>query len=84
MKGGFIVVFKKNKCVSITKSEYDDIRFINNISSCSKEAVENVLEYLVRDNKVNQKLDRFILLEIAYNLYMAVMNDYKYMKVEEN
>ena len=76
--------FKKLKCISISKSEYDDIRFINNISSCTKEAVENVKEYLIRDRKVDLKLPDFILSELAYNLYMAVMNDYNYLKVEEN
>lgn len=84
MKGDDIVVFKRLKCKSITKSEYDDIRFIDTISSCSREAVENVKEYLIRDNKVDLKLDDFVITELAYNLYMAVINNYKYMKVEEN
>ena len=76
--------FKRLKCVSISQSEYDDIKFIDTISSCSKEAVENVKSYLIRDRKVDLKLDDFILCELAYNLYMAVVNNYKYLKVEEN
>ena len=76
--------FKKLKCVSISQSEYDDIKFIDTISSCSKEAVENVKDYLIKDRKVDLKLDDFILCELAYNLYMAVVNNYKYLKVEEN
>lgn len=76
--------FKRLKCVSISQSEYDDIKFIDTISSCSKEAVENVKSYLIRDRKVDLKLDDFILCELAYNLYMAVVNNYKYLRVEEN
>ncbi len=76
--------FKKLKCVSISQSEYDDIKFIDTISSCSKEAVENVKDYLIKDRKIDLKLDDFILCELAYNLYMAVVNNYKYLKVEEN
>lgn len=75
------MVFKKTKCVSITKSEYDDIKFIDTISTCSKDAIEKVRDYLIRDGKINLKLDDLIKTELAYNLYMAVMNDYKYMKV---
>ncbi len=73
--------FKNNKCIEITKSEYDDIMFINDISSCSRVAIDNVKEYLIRDNKINRKLDSFELELIAYNLYMATINNYKYMKV---
>jgi len=76
--------FKKLKCIKISKSEYDDIKFINSISSCSKEAIDNVKEYLIRDGKVDLKLNDFVLSELAYNLYNAVINDYKYLKVEEN
>ena len=76
--------FKRLKCVSISQSEYDDIKFIDTISSCSKEAIENVKSYLIRDRKVDLKLDDFILCELAYNLYMAVVNNYKYLRIEEN
>lgn len=76
--------FRKTKCVSISKSEYDDIRFIDTISSCSRDAIEKVKDYLIRDGKIDLKLDEFVKIEIAYNLYNAVINDYKYLKVEEN
>ena len=78
------LTFKKNKCISISKSEYEDIQFIDTISSCQAEALSNVKDYLIKDGKVNLKLDNFTLCEIAYNLYMAVTNNYKYMRVEEN
>lgn len=75
------MTFKKTKCISISKSEYEDIQFIDAISSCSADAIDNVKEYLIRDRRVDLKLDDFTLREIAYNLYMAVINNYKYMKV---
>lgn len=75
------MTFKKNKCINISKSEYEDIQFIDAISSCSADAIDNVKAYLIKDRKVDLKLDDFTLREIAYNLYMAVINNYKYMKV---
>lgn len=75
------MLFKKLKCVEITKSEYNDIKFINTISHCQAEAVDYVADYLVKDRKVDANLNAYVLRDLAYNLYMAVMNDYKYMKV---
>ena len=63
---------KDNKCIEITKSEYDDIKFIISISTCFKNSVEKTMEYLKTNNK-----------DKAYNLVMAVENDYKYMKIVE-
>lgn len=73
--------FKGTKCVEITKSEYDDIRFIQSIASCQADAIDKVIDYLTKDNKVNTTLPRYVLKDIAYNVYMAVDNDYKYMKI---
>ena len=61
---------KDNKCIEITKSEYDDIKFIISISTCFVNSVEKTMEYLKTNNK-----------DKAYNLVMAVENDYKYMKI---
>lgn len=72
---------KGTKCIEILKSEYDDIKFIDTISSCIADAEDNVVDYLIRDRKIDIKLPNFIIRKIAYNLYMAVTNDYKYMKV---
>ncbi len=78
------MTFKKNKCISISKSEYEDIQFIDTISSCQADALDNVKDYLIKDRKIDLKLDDFTICEMAYNLYMAVINNYKYMEVEEN
>ena len=73
--------FKGTKCVEIKKSEYDDIKFIDTISHCQAEAVDYVMDYLIKDKKVDANLNAYVLRDLAYNLFMAVMNDYKYMKV---
>lgn len=73
--------FKGTKCIEITKSEYDDIKFIEKLSSCQADVVDKVIDYLIKGNKVNQTLPRYVLKDIAYNVYMAIDNDYKYMKV---
>ncbi len=73
--------FKNLKCIEIKQSEYDDIKMINTISSCQAVAVDNVIEYLIRDGKVAPELPRYIIKDMAYNLYMAVINNYKYLKV---
>ena len=75
--------FKKLKCIEITKSEYDDILFIKSISTCQADAEDKIIEYLVKDKKVVDTLPNFILKEMAYNVYMAVIYNYKYLKVVE-
>lgn len=75
------MVFKKLKCVEITRSEYDDIKFIQSISSCQADAIDKIIDYLIKDNKVNSNLPRYVVKDIAYNLYMTIDNDYKYMKI---
>lgn len=72
--------FKGTKCIEITKSEYDDIRFIDTISTCQANAIDNVIDYLNR-NKPFQDMPRHMVKEFAYNIYMAVINNYRYMKI---
>ena len=76
------MVFKKGKCVELTKAEYDDIQFIISISSCMRVGMENIGDYLIKDHKVSGNIDSWLLGEIEYNLYIAVSNNYKYLKVK--
>lgn len=64
----------KGKCVSITKSEYEDVKLIYETSSCIVEACDRVKEYLDAANIENT-------VDIVFYLVQAVVNDYKYMKV---
>lgn len=64
--------FKNNKCISISKVEYEDVQFLWSISSCLADHIEKVAEAF----KLNY--------DKAYNLSQAVRNNYKYLKIEEN
>lgn len=75
------MLFKNLKCVQISESEYEDVSFIINVSSCPANAEDNLADYLIKDKKVDVNLHPYVLKQLAYNLYSAVMNDYKYMKV---
>lgn len=73
--------FKGTRCIEITKTEYDDIMFINSISTCTADAEDKVTEYLIRDKKINTELPNYIIRQAAYKLYQAVINNYNYLKV---
>ena len=74
--------FVKTKCIEITKSEYDDIKFIWEISTCFKDACDNVIEYLIKDHRIDIKETSYSKLrDMAHNLVMAVLNDYKYLTI---
>lgn len=64
--------FKNNKCISITKEEYEHIQLLWNISTCLADHIEKVAKAF----KLNY--------DKAYNLSQAVRNNYKYLKIEEN
>lgn len=72
--------FKGTKCIQINQKEYDDIRFIQSIANCQADAVSKIIDYLNK-NKPFQDMPRYMVKEFAYNLYMAVDNSYKYMKI---
>lgn len=77
------MIFKNGRCVKISKADYEDVKFIISISSCNKAACDNVRDYLIKDRKVDKGMPLFIIENLAFNLVMAVSNNYKYMKVEE-
>ena len=72
--------FKNLKCIEITKKEFKDIKFINTIATCQAHAVELTSKYLSENNNFSS-LPNSIINTMAYNLYMAVINEYKYLKV---
>ena len=64
------------KLKEISAFEYDDIKAITRMMSCYKDGEDMTLEYLgLENNPANRR--------IAWNVLMAVMNDYKYFKVKE-
>lgn len=75
------MLFKNLKCVQISESEYEDVKFIIGISSCPAVAEDNISNYLIKDKKVDLNLNPYVLKKLAYNLYSAVLNNYKYMKI---
>ena len=72
--------FRGTKCIELTKTEYDDIKFIQSIETCSKDGIDKVIDYL-NESKPFQDMPRYIVKDYAYNLYMTVQNDYKYTKI---
>lgn len=62
--------FKNNKCIEIRQHEYIHIKYLINVSTCLADAVKNTMKYLEIDNE-----------DKAFNLIMAVVNGYKYMKI---
>jgi hypothetical protein len=64
------MLFKNNKSISISKVEYEDVKFLWSISSCLADHIEKVAKAFNLDyNK-------------AYNLSQAVRNNYKYMQIK--
>lgn len=66
----------KGKCISIKKSEYEDIKFIWTISSCNIDFEEKVQSYLLQKKIPATR-------KVAFELGQAVLNDYKYLNIEE-
>lgn len=73
--------FKKCKCVKITKKELEDVRFISESSTCVADAVDKLSEYLIID-VFKRELPKYEVRNMAFNLYQAVTNKYKYLKLE--
>ena len=62
--------FKNNKCISISKVELEDVKFLWSISTCLADHIEKVAKAFNLDyNK-------------AYNLTQAVRNNYKYLQIK--
>lgn len=62
--------FKNNKCIEITQTEYNHIKYLISASTCLADAVRKTMDYLKNDNQ-----------DKAFNLVMDVENGYKYMKI---
>ena len=64
----------KSKLKEITPEEYGDIISITRMMLCLKEGEDMTLQYLgLEDTPANRK--------VAYNVLMAVKENYKYFKI---
>ena len=68
---------KDNKLVECSKKEYEVIKKIYKNSTCLACAVDNVITYFFHESKA----PIYALKNVASNMILAVINDYKYLKV---
>lgn len=63
-----------SKLKEITRDEYEDIKSISRMMTCIKDGEDMMVQYLgLKDSNAARR--------VAYNVLMAVINDYKYFKI---
>lgn len=68
------IKLKNGKLKEISRDEYEDIKSISRMMTCLKDGEDMMIQYLgLVDNAANRR--------IAFNVLMAVINDYKYFRI---
>ena len=74
------MVIKKSKVVSLTKSEYEDLKFIIESGSCPKDAMDKIEKYVL---ELFPNMNKYESNAVSFYCYQAIVYNYKYLKIIE-